>query len=132
MKAVKARITGGLSIGSLINCADNSGAKILKIISVSGYKGRRRRYPFSGIGSMIKVSVIEGDVKIRNQLVNAVIIRQRREYRRLEGMRVSFEDNAAVIVDEKGIPKGTEIKGPVAKEAVERFSAIGKLASIVV
>jgi len=132
MKAVKARITGGLNVGSRLNCADNSGAKLLKIISVSGYKGRRRRSPFAGVSSMIKVSVIEGDVKIRHQLVNAVIIRQRRKYRRLDGMRVSFEDNAAVIVDEKGLPKGTEIKGPVAKEAVERFSAIGKIASIVV
>ncbi len=132
MKAVKARITGGLSIGSRLNCADNSGAKILKIISVTGYKGRRRRHPFAGIGSMVKVSVREGDVKIRNQLVNAIIVRQRREYRRLDGMRVSFEDNAGVIVDEKATPKGTEIKGPVAREAVERFSAIGKLSSMVV
>ena len=53
-------------------------------------------------------------------------------YRRKNGIRIKFEDNAAVIVDEKGEPKGTEIKGPVAKEAVERFSALGRIASIVV
>jgi len=132
MKAVKARITKALNVGSYINCSDNTGAKVLQIISVFGYKGIRRRQPKAGIGDMVKVTVKEGDVKIRKQVLNAVIIRQKAEYRRLEGIRVKFEDNAAVIVDENGEPKGTEIKGPVAKEAVERFSAIGKIASIVV
>jgi large subunit ribosomal protein L14 len=47
-------------------------------------------------------------------------------------MRVNFEDNAAVLVNEKGEPRGSQIKGPVAKEAVERFSGIGKISSIVV
>lgn len=61
-----------------------------------------------------------------------MIVRQRAEYRRKSGMRVSFEDNAAVIVDDNFEPKGTEIKGPIAKEVVERFNAIGKIASIVV
>ncbi|MGC8812656.1 MAG: 50S ribosomal protein L14 [Candidatus Aenigmatarchaeota archaeon] len=132
MKAVKARITKALNVGSYILCADNTGAKVLQIISVFGYKGVRRRQPKAGVGDMVKVTVKEGDVKIRKQVLNAVIIRQKAEYRRLEGIRVKFEDNAAVIVDEEGEPKGTEIKGPVAKEAVERFSSIGKIASIVV
>jgi len=132
MKAVKARITRALNVGSYIDCADNTGAKTLQIISVFGYKGVRRRQPAAGVGNMIKVTVKEGDVKIRKQVVNAVIIRQRAEYRRLDGLRVSFEDNAAVIVDEKGEPKGTKIRGPIAKEAVERFSSLGKIASIVV
>ena len=132
MKAVKARITRGLSVGSYINCADNTGAKVLKIISIFGYKGRRRRHPSGGIGNMVKASVKEGDVKIRKQVVLAVIIRQKREYRRPDGLRVKFEDNAAVLTDETGTPKGTEVKGPVAKEVVERFSAIGKIASMVV
>ncbi|MEM7825723.1 MAG: 50S ribosomal protein L14 [Candidatus Aenigmatarchaeota archaeon] len=132
MKAVKARIKKALNVGSYLVCADNTGAKLLQIISVFGYKGRRRRQPKAGVGDMVKVTVKEGDVKIRKQVLNAVIIRQKAEYRRLEGIRVKFEDNACVIVDEKGEPKGTEIKGPVAKEAIERFSAIGKIASIVV
>lgn len=132
MKAVKARITRGLNVGSYLTCADNTGGKALKIISVLGYKGVRRRHPSVGVGGMIKASVKEGDVKIRKQVVHAVIVRQRREYRRLDGLRVKFEDNAAVITDEDGTPKGTEVKGPVAKEVVERFSAIGKIASIVV
>lgn len=132
MKAVKARIARGLPVGSNLICADNTGAKIIQIISVMGYKGVKRRQPSAGVASMIKVTVKQGDVKIRKQVANAVIIRQKREYRRKDGLRVSFEDNAAVIVDENGDPKGTEIKGPIAKEAVERFSGLGKIASIVV
>jgi large subunit ribosomal protein L14 len=132
MKPIRATITKVLNVGSNLVCADNTGAKVMQIISVFGYKGVKRRQPKSGVGDMVKCTVKEGDVKIRKQLVNAVIIRQRAEYRRRDGMRVSFEDNAAVVVDDKGEPKGTEVKGPVAKEAVERFSGIGKIASIVV
>jgi len=132
MKAVKARITKAIPVGAYLICADNSGAKILQVISVMGYKGVKGRQPSAGVANMVRASVKEGDVKIRKQIVNAVIIRQKAEYRRLNGMRISFEDNAAILTDEKGEVKGTEIKGPVAKEAVERFSSIGKIASIVV
>lgn len=132
MKAVKARVTRALNVGSVINCADNTGAKTVQIISVGGYHGVKRRQPACGVASLVKIVVKEGDVKSRHQMFNAVIIRQRGEYRRKDGMRVSFEDNAAVITDEKGDPKGTEVKGPVAKEAVERFSGIGKISTIVV
>ena len=132
MKAVKARVTRGIPAGSYINCADNTGAKVLQVISVKGYKGVRRRRAAAGVGNIIKVSVKEGDVKIRNQVFSAVIIRQKKEYRRKSGMRIAFEDNAAVLVTEEGEPKGTQIKGPVAREAVERFSAIGKIATMVV
>ena len=132
MKALKASVTRALNAGSYLTCADNTGAKILQIISVFGYKGVRRRQPKAGIASVVKCSVKEGDVKIRKQVVNAVIIRQKAEYRRLGGLRISFEDNAAVLVDDKFEPRGTEIKGPVAKEAIERFSSIGKIASTVV
>lgn len=132
MKPVKARVTRGLSVGSRMLCADNTGAKILEIISVRGYKGVKRRKPSTGVGSVIKCTVKAGDVKIRSQMVDAVIVRQRKEYRRLGGMRVSFEDNAAVLINEKGEARGTQIKGPVAKEAVDRFTSIGKIASMVV
>lgn len=132
MKGVKANITKALNVGSYINCADNTGAKILQIIAVFGYKGVKRRQPKAGVADVVKCSVKKGDVKIRKQIVNAIIIRQRAEYRRPNGLRVKFEDNAAVIVDDNFEPKGTEIKGPVAREAVERFPSIGKIASIVV
>jgi large subunit ribosomal protein L14 len=62
----------------------------------------------------------------------AVVIRQKKEYRRPDGLRVSFEDNAMVIVNENNEPKGTEIKGPVAREVAERFPKIGSMATIIV
>jgi len=132
MKPIRASITKALNVGSNLTCADNTGAKVMQIIAVFGYKGVKRRQPKAGVGDMIKCTVKQGDVKIRKQMVNAVIIRQKAEYRRLDGLRVSFEDNAAVIVDDTGSPKATEIKGPVAKEAVERFSGIGKISSMVI
>jgi len=132
MKAVKARVTRGIPVGSYIVCADNTGAKVLQVISVKKYKGVRRRRASAGVGDMVKVTVKEGDVKLKGQVFDAIIIRQKKEYRRKEGIRVSFEDNAAVLVSPEGEPKGTEIKGPVAREAVERFSSIGKIATMVV
>jgi len=132
MKPIKARVTRGIPVGALINCADNTGAKKLNVISVFGYKGVRRRKPAAGIADMIKCSVREGTVKWRKQVVNAIIVRQKKEFRRLNGLRVQFEDNAAVIVNEKGEPEGSQIKGPIAKEVIERFLMIGKIASVVV
>ena len=132
MKGVSARVRKALEVGSYVNCADNTGAKKLQIISVVGYKGVRRRRGKAGVGDVVKCTVKEGDVKMRHKVVTAVIIRQKAEYRRPNGLRVKFEDNAAVIVDDRFEPKGTEIKGPVAKEAVERFSSIGKIAGLVV
>ena len=69
---------------------------------------------------------------MRKKVVNAVIVRQRKEYRRSDGMRVKFEDNAAVVVkDDKGNPKGTLVKGPIAKEVVGRWPAVAKIAKSV-
>ncbi|MEM5830669.1 MAG: 50S ribosomal protein L14 [Candidatus Aenigmatarchaeota archaeon] len=132
MKGITSKITKALNVGSYLVCADNSGARILKIIAVRGYKGRRKRYPKAGLADMVKVSVVDGTPEVKKQLFWAVIIRQRKEIRRANGLRVKFEDNAAIIVNEEGEPKGTEIRGPVAKEVIERFSAIGKIVSIVV
>jgi large subunit ribosomal protein L14 len=132
MKAVRAKVMRALPVGSYITCADNSGAKLLQIISVHGYKGVRRRMPAAGVADLIRAAVKEGDAKIRHQIVDAVIVRQKAAYRRLDGMYVQFEDNAAIVTDVNGEPKASEIKGPVAKEVIERFSSIGKIASIVV
>ncbi len=132
MKAIKAKATRGIPVGSLIECADNTGAKKLRVIAVIGYKGVKGRYPAAGIGDIIVCSVRQGNVKMRKQVVRAVVIRQRKEYRRPDGIRISFEDNAAAIVNEKGEPQGTQIKGPVAKEVVDRFTVIGKVSSFVV
>ena len=126
------KISGGLTIGSVINCADNTGARRLKIIQMIGYKGRRRRLPSVGIGDLVMVSCREGTPEMRRQLFNAVIVRQRRPFQRQDGSRIQFEDNAAVILTPEGTLRGSDIKGPVAREAVERWARIGNLARMVV
>jgi large subunit ribosomal protein L14 len=104
----------------------------VQIISVFGYHGVRRRQPKLGLGDLATVSVQKGTPDMRRKLVRAVVIRQKKEMRRPNGMRVSFDDNAVVVVDEKNEPKGTEIKGPVAREVAERFPKLGSMATIIV
>ncbi len=133
MKPISSKITKALPFGAEIEVCDNSGAKSIRLFAVKEYKGVRGRMCSAGIGDMIYASVKKGKPDIRKQVVNAVIIRQRKEFRRPNGMRVKFEDNAAVVLkDDKGNPKGTLIKGPVAKEVIARWPAIAKLAKIVV
>jgi len=113
-------------------CADNTGAKELELIAVKGIKGVLNRYPSAGVGDMIVASVKKGKPEMKRQVVFAIIIRQRKQYARSNGSRIRFEDNAAIIIGEDGLPKGTEIKGPVAREAVEKWNKVGAIASIVV
>lgn len=132
MKAIKGSMTRGIPVGSLIQTCDNSGAKLLKIFTVVGLKTRKGRLPAAGVGDLVMASVKKGRPDMRKQVVYAVIVRQRKEYRRADGTRVKFEDNAAVVLkDDKGNPKGTIFKGPVAKEACSRWPAVAKVASII-
>lgn len=121
-----------LPVGARLLCVDNTGAKELQIISVMGYHGSRRRMARAGVGDRVIASVKKGTSEMRKQLVQAVIVRQRKEYRRTDGLRVKFEDNAAVIVTPDGSPKGSEIKGPIAKEAAERWPKVAGIASMVI
>lgn len=133
MKAINARFTRGLVRGSTIGVCDNSGAKKVYLVSVKGAKTSRGRYPSACIGDLLRVSVRDGVQEMRKQLFFAVLVRQRKEFRRPDGTRVKFEDNAVVVCkDDKGNPKGTIFKGPIAKEVSERWPAIGKVAKIVV
>lgn len=133
MKSVKASVTRGVQRGSYLNACDNSGAKILYIISFRGEKTVKGRNPSGGVGDMITASVRNGNPEMRKKVVNAVIVRQAKEYRRLDGTRVKFEDNSAVVLkDDRGNPKGTLIKGPIAREVVIRWPAVGKIAKMVV
>jgi len=118
--------------GSLINCADNTGARQLKVISVAGYSGTKNRHPKAGIGDKVTVSVTKGTPEMRRQVLEAVIVRQRKPIRRPSGTRVKFEDNAAVVIDDMEEPRGTEIKGPVAREVAERFGSIASTATMIV
>ncbi|MFQ6010170.1 MAG: 50S ribosomal protein L14 [Candidatus Aenigmatarchaeota archaeon] len=132
MKAVSASMTKALQVGSYLKCIDNTGADLLQIIAVKKYKGVKRRKPRAGVSDIVVVAVKKGDPKMKHEVVDAVIVRQKKEYMRKNGMRMSFEDNAAVLINERKEARGTRIKGPVAKEAVERFSTIGKIATTVV
>lgn len=132
MKAKLSRIPRAVQTGTRLICADNTGARVVEVVSVDGYHGVRRRQPKLGIGDVATVSVKKGTPDMRRKLLKAVVIRQRKEMRRPNGLRVGFDDNAVVIIDERGEPKGTEIKGPVAREVAERFPKIGSTATIIV
>jgi len=125
-------VTRGLLAGSRLVCADNTGAKELKLINVMGYKGRLRRVPSACVGEMVAVSVTKGSPDLRRQILPAVVVRQRKTFRRVDGVRLQFEDNAAVIMTPEGELKGTEIRGPVAREAAERWPRVANLASIII
>jgi large subunit ribosomal protein L14 len=131
MKAIKADITKSLSKGSRLVCADNTGARELQIISVKNYRGTRRRQPKAGVGDVVVVSVKKGDPDMRRQVLDAVIVRQKKPFRRPDGTRVMFEDNAAVIIDENEEPRGTEIRGPIAREVADRFGPVASTAKII-
>lgn len=133
MKAVKARLTRALPFGANVPVCDNSGAKVIRIFTVKGHNTKKGRIVAASIGDFVLASVKKGKLDVRKTVVPAIIVRQKREYRRLDGTRIKFEDNAAVILkDEKGNPRGTLIKGPIPKEVCDRWPAIAKLATIVV
>ena len=132
MKPVSARVTRALNIGSNVVAADNSGARIVRITGVKHGKSKRGRQQYAKLGDWVKVSVRAGKPELKGQVFDAVVIRQKKPYKRITGERVCFEDNAvAILKDEKGNPKGTFIKGPVAREIHERWKEVAKIAQYV-
>jgi large subunit ribosomal protein L14 len=132
MKAISSRITKSLNVQAFVTTCDNSGAKMLKITGVKGHKTVKGRMPAAGVGDLVFASVKKGKLEMRKTVVPAIIVRQKKEFRRADGTRVKFEDNAAVVLkDLKGNPKGTIFKGPIAKEAAERWPAVAKVAKII-
>lgn len=133
MKAVSARVTRGLLLGSKVFASDNSGARIVRIVSVKGGKSRHGRQISAKIGDWVKVSVRGGHPELMGKVFDAVIVRQKKPWRRLNGERICFSDNAVVLLkDDKGNPKGTQIKGAVGREISERWQNISKMAPVVV
>ena len=107
---------------------DNSGARLAMVIRV--YGGSRRR--FGWLGDTVKEAMPNGTVK-RGDKSKAIVVRCRKEHRRPDGTYVRFDDNACVLVDDKGEPKGTRVFGPVARELRERkYTKIVSLAAEVV
>ena len=95
-----------IQMQTMLNVADNSGARKVQCIKVLG--GSKRRY--AGLGDVIICSVKKGDV------VRCVVVRVKKEVRRKDGSYIRFDQNAAVLIDNSGAPKGTRIFGPVARE----------------
>jgi large subunit ribosomal protein L14 len=122
----------GLNTTSILRCTDNTGARKLRLVQVNSYKGRLRRYPSATVGDKITVSVRQGAPDMRKKIFQAVIVRQRKPFRRIDGVWVEFEDNAAVIITPEGEMKGSEIRGPVAREAAERWPRIASASSTIV
>ena len=102
-----------------LKVADNSGARRVACIKVLG--GSKRRY--AGVGDVIVCAVKEaipnGNVK-KGDVVRAVVVRTKKEIRRPDGSYIKFDENAAVIIDNQGNPRGTRIFGPVARELRDR------------
>ena len=104
---------------TILNVADNSGARKIRVFRV--LKGMKRRY--AGLGDVIVASVQSaiplGGLK-KGEVVKAVIVRTVKESRRQDGTYIKFDDNAAVVINDEGEPKGTRIFGPVARELREK------------
>lgn len=115
---------------SILKVADNSGAKSVKIIGIPGSSNRKT----AGLGDVVTVSVQDASphsgVKA-HEILKAVIVRVKKEYRRLDGSYIRFDDNACVLLESatKKAPKGTRVFGPVARELKENgFDKIISLA----
>src|SRR5450631_888578 len=104
---------------SMLEVADNSGARKLQmIVPLGGSSGKK-----AGLGAVITASVKEaspdGQVK-KGKVVKAVVVRTRKEYRRRDGTYIRFDENAAVLINDAGEPVGTRVFGPVARELREK------------
>ncbi|NCN03824.1 MAG: 50S ribosomal protein L14 [Candidatus Pacebacteria bacterium] len=120
-----------IQLRSVLQVADNSGAKRLRVIQVHG--GSKRR--FGHVGDVVAASVIASDAKgtlKKGEKVKAVIVRTRKETRRASGEYIRFDDNAAVVIESRSKldPIGTRVFGPIAREVKNRgFNKIASLAS---
>ena len=128
----KFRITLGLPVAATINCADNSGGKNLYIISVVGWGARLNRLPSACVGDMVMATVKKGKPDLRKKVHPAIVVRQRKPWRRVDGTFIYFEDNAGVIANVKGEMKGSAITGPVAKECADLWPRVAAAASNIV
>ncbi len=121
-----------IQLGSVLKAADNTGAKKLKVIHL--YGGSRRR--FSRISDIVQAAVDESEptgVVKDKEIVRVLIVRTKKEFRRPDGSYVRFDDNAGIIIDEDGNPRGTRVFGPVAREIKEGgYAKIVSLATEVI
>merc|ERR1711993_60305 len=101
----------------------------LYLIAVHGFGARLNRMPSAATGDMFLATVKKGKPELRKKVIPAVVIRQRKPYRRKDGVFIYFEDNAGVIVNNKGEMKGSAILGPVSRECAGLWPRIASNAS---
>lgn len=120
-----------IQLRTVLQVADNSGAKRLRVIQVHGGSFRR----FGYVGDIVSASVIAADTKgslKKGEKVKAVIVRTQKEFRRPTGEYIRFDDNAAVVIESRNnpVPTGTRVFGPIAREVKDKgFSKIASLAT---
>ncbi len=118
-----------IQLRSMVTVADNSGAKIIQCVNVPGGTGRR----YAQLGDIIVGTVKKAEPRKlvkKHEVVKAVVVRQRKEFRRLDGSYIRFDDNAVVVLAEGKLPKGGRIFGPVAKELKDKgFDKIAMMAT---
>ena len=131
-KAAKFRISSALKVAAIINCADNTGAKNLHMMAVKGCGARLNRMPSASLGDCFLATVKKGKPELRKKVMLGVVVRQRRAWRRKDGTFVYFEDNAGVIVNDRGEMKGSAITGPVAKECADLYPKIASAAPSII
>ena len=121
-----------IQVETMLNVADNSGAKRVKVIKVLG--GTRRRYARIGDIVVVAVKVAEPRKAVKKKdVVRGVVVRQRKEFKRRDGSTLKFDDNSVVIIDANKEPRGGRIFGPIPRELKERgFDRIISLAPEVV
>jgi large subunit ribosomal protein L14 len=104
---------------SILRVADNSGARLVRVFRMHG--GSRRRYAYLGdlVTASVQTALPDSAVK-KGEVVKCVVVRTRKETARPDGSYVRFDDNAAVLIDDQGEPKGTRIFGPIARELREK------------
>lgn len=124
MRAMSAEPIRCLSLGARMECSDNTGAKVVYIISVFHQKTRRQQKPSAGIGDLVNVIVLKGKPEMIRKKFKAVIIRTNQGMKRANGTKIKFDGNACVLVDDEGVPKSTEVKGVVPKEVGERYPKV--------
>nr|YP_005089450.1 ribosomal protein L14 [Silene noctiflora]AEC04201.1 ribosomal protein L14 [Silene noctiflora]WFF47199.1 ribosomal protein L14 [Silene noctiflora] len=111
-----------------LNVADNSGAKKLMCIRILGASNRRYARIGDVIVAVIKAAIPNSSLK-RSQIIRAVIVRTCKELKRDDGMIIRYDDNAAVIIDQEGNPKGSRVFGAIASELRQNFTKIVSVAS---
>ncbi len=104
---------------TIVNIADNTGARTMMCIKVLGSTKVRYAHVGDVIIGAVKDALPTGTVK-NHEVVRAVVVRTKKEFRRIDGSYVRFDDNAVVIIDTSGEPRGTRIFGPVARELRDR------------